>query len=150
MKKFVSAWHAGQDLSKTVEFFPIHWRTFIGSYEHKCSFISFHLYTELDKSKTRWMNAMSVLWSRSLNQYNNLRCNTNNPMTKQMWNFFRPLWCFSAICTQCRKKLDNKTNEVAPEPSASFESEETDVLFSVETETSSCLVSEVYVFVVKQ
>lgn len=56
---------------------------------------------------------------------------------------------FLAICTQCRKKLDKKSDEVTPEPSASFESEETDVLFSVETETSSCLVSEVYVFVVK-
>ena len=28
------------------------------------------------------MNAMSGLWSHSLIQYNNVRYNTNNPMTK--------------------------------------------------------------------
>ena len=70
-------------------------------------------------------------------------------MTKQMWNLAVPVIFFSAICTQCRKKLDNKTDKETPEPYASFESEETDVLFSVETEASSCLVSEVYVFVEK-
>ena len=30
------------------------------------------------------INVMSALWSHSLIQYNNVRSNTNNPMTKQM------------------------------------------------------------------
>lgn len=45
--------------------------------------------------------------------------------------------------------MDNKIDKVIFEFFVLFESEEIDVFFLVEIEISSCLVSEVYVFVVK-